>query len=260
MKISAVIIAFNEEDKIANAIKSVLWADEVLLVDGESTDRTREIAEGLGARVVVRPWPGFSAQKQFGVDHAANDRIFSLDADEVVSPDLRREIEAIKTSDDPSEAAGYRIPRLAYYMGRPIRHSGWYPDPQLRLFDRRRGKWKDVLVHESVSVEPGARVERLTGDILHYSMESVAQHHEMIGSRYAPLAARQMFNSGKRTNPLKLAAAGPLAFLSGYVLKAGFLDGMPGFCIARLAAHHGFMKHVLLWELQKADAVTTIQR
>jgi glycosyltransferase involved in cell wall biosynthesis len=250
MKISAVIIAFNEEDKIGDAIRSVDWADEVLVIDSESTDRTREIAEELGARVINRPWPGFSAQKQFGTDNAENDWIFSLDADERVSPELRAEIEKLKGGSTDPAAAGYRIPRLAFYMGRPIRHSGWYPDWQLRLFDRRRGKWKDVLVHESVEMEAGAVVERLKGDILHYSFASPAEHHEMIGKRYAPLAARQMFERGRKTSRFKIATAGPTAFLSSYVLKAGFFDGLPGYCIARFAAHHAFLKHTLLWEIQ----------
>jgi glycosyltransferase involved in cell wall biosynthesis len=250
MKISAVIIAFDEEAKIGDAIRSLNWADEVLVVDGESTDSTKRIAEELGARVVTRAWPGFSAQKQFGTDAAANDWIFSLDADERVSDELRQEILAIKEGDAAPSASGYRIPRLTYYMGRPIRHSGWYPDWQLRLFDRRKGKWKDVLVHESVEMKPGSPVEKLTGNILHYSIDSPAHHHELIGTRYAPLAAQQMYERGRRTNPLKIAFAGPVAFASTYLLKAGFLDGMPGFSIARFAAQHAFLKHIFLRELQ----------
>src|SRR5947208_5213000 len=128
MKISAVIIAGNEEAKIADAVRSVDWADEVLVVDSESTDRTREIAESLGARVIEREWPGFSAQKQFGADSAENDWIFSLDADERVSAGLKAEILAIRDADESADA--YRIPRLAFYLGRPVRHGGWYPDWQ----------------------------------------------------------------------------------------------------------------------------------
>lgn len=250
MKISAVIIAFNEEAKIGDAIRSLDWADEVLIIDGESTDKTKQVAEELGAAVITRPWPGFAAQKQFGADSAANDWIFSLDADERVSQELRGEVLAKKESTNDPTASGYRIPRLTYYMDRPIRHSGWYPDWQLRLFDRRRGRWKDVLIHESVEMDPDAKVEKLPGDIIHYSMDGPAHHHEMIGKRYAPLAARQMFEQGRRTNWRKVATAGPTAFISTYVLKAGFLDGLQGYCIARFAAHHAFLKHLYLWELQ----------
>jgi glycosyltransferase involved in cell wall biosynthesis len=252
VKISAVIIAKNEEDNIADAIGSVSWADEVVVVDSESTDRTREIATDLGARVIVRKWPGFSAQKQFAADSAENDWVFSLDADERVSKPLAEEINRLKQLPEQQLADGYRIPRLSFYMGRPIRHGGWYPDWQLRLFDRRKGRWKDVLIHESVEMAEGARTEKLKADIHHFSVENAEHHHRMIGERYAPLAARQMFERGRRTSPVKTAIAGPVAFLQTYLLKAGFLDGFPGYCIARFAAHHAFLKNILLLEMQRA--------
>ena len=248
MKISAVIIAGNEENNIADAIRSVDWADEILLIDSESTDRTREIAEDLGARVIVRPWPGFAAQKQFGVEAALFDWILSLDADERVSLELRAEIQSVQHAD--SGADGYRLPRLTNYMGRAIRHCGWYPDWQLRFFNRRNGKWKDVLVHESVEMTHGAKIEKLKGNIIHFTANDALHHHEMIGTRYAPLAAQQMFDNGKRTSPLRIVTAGAVAFISTFVLKLGFLDGFPGFCISRFAAHHAFLKHLRLWELQ----------
>lgn len=251
MKISAVIIAGNEEKKIGDAVSSVSWADETLVIDSESTDRTREIAEGLGARVITRPWPGFSAQKQFGVDAAAFDWICSLDADERVSPALADAIAAVRSRPEDTLPAGYRPSRLTFYMGRPIRHSGWYPDRQTRLFDRRRGHWKNVLVHESVQIDEGARVENIEGDIIHYTVDTAREHNNMIGDRYAPLAARQALEAGMTTSLAKVVLAGPSAFLRSYLLKAGFLDGFPGFCLARFAAHHAFMKQLCLWELLK---------
>ena len=253
MKISAVIISKNEENNIADAIRSLAWADEILVVDSESTDRTREIAESLGARVIVREWPGFSAQKQFAADSASYDWIFSLDADERVSDPLKEEILVLKSLSESELADGYRIPRLSYYMGRPVRHGGWYPDRQLRLFDRRKGKWKDVLIHESVEMAPDAKTGRLERDIIHYSVENAAYHHRMIGERYAPLAARQMFERGRRTSPFRTALAGPSAFIQAYFLKLGLLDGFAGFCIARFAAHHAFLKHAILWEIQRGE-------
>ena len=249
MKISAVIITGNEEKKIGDAVRSVGWADEVLVIDSESTDSTRKIAQQLGARVIVRPWPGFAAQKQFGVDQAENDWIFSLDADERVSPELRTEIAAIKQH-DRADADGYRIPRLAYYCGRAVRHCGWYPDWQLRLFDRRKGRWKDVVIHESVEMPPGTRVEKLHGDIIHVTVDSVSEHRQMIDERYAPLGARQMAAAGRRTSALKAAFAGPVAFIQAYILKLGFLDGAAGYNISRLAAYHARLKHRLLLEIQ----------
>lgn len=248
MKISAVIISFNEEKNIESAIRSVDWADEVLVVDSESTDQTREIAGRLGAKVIVRPWPGFAQQKQFATDAAENDWIFSLDADERMTPRLRDEILELERSNDIAD--GYRVRRLSYYMGRPIRHSGWYPDRQLRFFDRRKASWKKQLIHESVVMVSGSATSDLDGDIEHFSVDNAAHHHKMIGERYAPLSAQQMFNSGRRTTPLKVAFVGPAAFLRSFILRLGFLDGLPGFCIARFGAYHAFLKHLLLWELQ----------
>lgn len=246
VKISACLIAFNEEEKIADAINSVKWADEILLVDSESSDRTVEIAENLGAKIITQKWLGFSKQKQLAVDSAEHDWIFSLDADEMVSEKLRDEILRLKTAENLAD--GYRVPRLSFYMNRPIRHGGWYPDWQMRFFNRRKGKWKDVVIHESVEVN--GRVEKLSGDILHYSVEDMAHHHRMIGERYAPLAAEQMFTRGRRTSPVKIATAGLTTFLQTYILKGGFLDGLAGFTIARFAAHHAFLKHMMLWEKQ----------
>ncbi|MEO7538973.1 MAG: glycosyltransferase family 2 protein, partial [Pyrinomonadaceae bacterium] len=220
----------------------------------ESTDTTREIAECLDARVIINPWPGFAKQKQFGVDAASYDWIFSLDADERVSPELRDEISALRELSAGQLPAGYRIPRLSYYMGRPIRHSGWYPDWQLRLFDRRRARWSEALIHESVKITDRSKPGVLAGDIIHYTIDSAEHHNAMIGERYAPLAAHQMFENGTRTSPFRVAAAGPIAFLSTYILKAGFLDGWPGFCIARFAAHHAFMKYLCLWQMQTAKS------
>ena len=252
MKISAVIISYNEEKNIEDAIRSVSWADEVLVVDSESTDRTREIAESLGASVVVNAWPGFSKQKQYAVDHVANDWIFSLDADERVSAELRAEILEIQKGD--SSVDGYKIPRLSYYMGRAIKHGGWYPDLQLRLFDRAKGRWNGRTIHESVQMEAGSIVRNLRSDILHYSVEGAAHHNKMIAERYAPLGAQAMYEAGRKTSHLKAVGSAVFAFVRGYVLKLGFLDGIAGFCIAYFAAHHAFMKHLMLIELRQSRA------
>jgi glycosyltransferase involved in cell wall biosynthesis len=266
VKISAVLITFNEEKNIGRAIESLDWADEILVVDSESVDRTREIAAALGARVLVQSWLGFSRQKQFATDSAAHDWVFSLDADEEVSAKLRDEILRLKnfspvaSSSALTLADGYKIPRLSFYMNRPIRHGGWYPDWQLRFFQRRKGRWKNVLIHESVEMRQDARVEKLRGEIFHYSVQSAAHHQRMIGERYAPLAARQMFEQGKRTNRLKIVFAGYPAFIRAYFLKLGLLDGFPGFCIAYFAAHHAFMKHLLLWEMQQQSSAADDER
>ena len=248
MKISAVIIAFNEEEKIADAIRSVDFADEVLVIDSESTDRTRDISAELGARVIVNPWPGFAKQKQLATDSATFDRILSLDADERVSRELRDEILAISDAD---AADGYKIPRLASYMGREIRHSGWYPDWQLRFFDRRKGLWKDVAIHESVEMRAGATVERLKGHLLHLTIKNQAEHGQMIRTRYAPMSAQAMNDAGKRGSLFKAIVLPPVTFLQTYFLKAGFLDGTAGLRISYYAAYNVYLKHRLLREMQR---------
>jgi len=251
VKISACIITFNEEKNIAAAIESVAWADEILLIDSSSTDRTREIAESHGAKIIIQKWLGFAKQKQFAVDKAEHDWVLSLDADERISSKLQDELQHLKLMSGKDLADGYKLPRLSFYMNRPIRHGSWYPDWQLRFFNRTKGAWKNVLIHESFQMETGARIEKLAGDILHYSIENAAHHHKIIGERYAPLAARQMFERGRQTTALKIMIAGLTTFLQTYILKLGFLDGLPGFCIARFAAHHAFLKHLFLWEMQQ---------
>jgi glycosyltransferase involved in cell wall biosynthesis len=253
MRISATIITFNEESNIKAACESVAWADEIVVVDSNSTDATRELAAASGARVITNTWPGFGAQKQFAVEQARHDWIFSLDADERVSDELKRSIAELRTKPECDLADGYQIARRTYYQKRWIRGGGWYPDRQLRLFNRGRGRWKQRHIHESVAMNPGARVAILHGDLMHYTSPDAAHHHRMIGERYAPLAARQMFEEGRRTSMLGVASAGPVAFIRSLILKGGLRDGFAGFAIASFAAHHAFLKHLMLWEKQTAN-------
>ena len=252
MKISATIITYNEEENIREACESVAWSDEIIVVDSGSTDKTREIAEALGARVVGRQWTGFSVQKQFAAEQTSHEWVFSLDADERVSDELKASIGLLRKTPDDKLADGYRIARRSFYQGRWIKGGGWYPDWQLRLFRKAVGHWEPRLIHESVKLDSVGRVEKLSGDILHYSCKDSAYHHRMIGERYAPLAAQQMLEEGRRTSALKIAAAAPSAFVGSYILKGGFRDGLAGLSIASFAAHHAFLKHIMLWEKQKA--------
>jgi glycosyltransferase involved in cell wall biosynthesis len=251
MKISAVIVTFNEEENIRAACESVGWADEIVVVDSESSDATRDLAADCGARVIVNKWPGFAAQKQLATNAATNDWVFSLDADERVSTELRRAIEQLKNRDESSLADGYRVPRRTFYMNRWIRGGGWYPDYQLRLFNRNHGDWGDRLIHESFQLRPGARIETLSGDLLHYTVRNTTEHEQMIEQRYAPLGARQMYREGKRASGISTAVAGPSAFVRSYILKGGFRDGLAGLTIAKYAARHASLKHRLLRELQE---------
>jgi len=251
MKISATIITFNEAENIRAACESVAWADEIIVVDSGSTDQTCEIAEDCGARVIKREWPGFAAQKQFAVEQTAHEWVFSLDADERVSLELQNEIEALRLTPAKQLADGYLVPRRSSYQGRWIKGGGWYPDRQLRLFKKSHGKWDQRLIHESVKMTAGARIEKLSSDILHYSVTDSSYHHRMIGERYAPLAAQQMLAEGRRTSPIKIATAAPSAFFRSFILKGGFRDGIAGLTIASFAAHNAFLKHVMLWEKQR---------
>lgn len=253
MKVTATIITLNEESNIQAACRSVAWADEIVVVDSQSTDRTREIAASNGAKVITHTWPGFGLQKQFAVDQASHEWIFSLDADERVSDELKDSIATLRSKPVTELADGYLVARRSFYHGRWIRGGGWYPDRQLRLFRKNRGHWKERHIHESVQMDAGTRTENLTGDLLHYTVRDAAYHHKMIGERYAPLAARQMFEDGERTSSLAITVAGPLAFFRSLVLKGGFRDGLAGFSIASFAAHHAFLKHLMLWEMQQQE-------
>jgi glycosyltransferase involved in cell wall biosynthesis len=246
MKISATVITFNEERNIAAALESLSWADEIVVVDSESKDATVEIARRFTDRVFVRPWPGYSAQKNFAADQCRNDWIFNLDADERVSSALARELEQLKSVAEPA-ASGFEMPRLAFYLGRWIRHSGWYPDYKLRLYDRRAGRFMGDFVHESV--RSSGRVDKLGGDIHHYTLRNASEHHLRM-DRYTTLAAQEMFSRGERVSSATLALAPVNTFIRSLVFKRGFLDGIPGLAIACFAAHYVFLKNLKLWEMQ----------
>jgi glycosyltransferase involved in cell wall biosynthesis len=253
LRISATIITFNEARNIRAACESVAWADEIVVVDSESTDNTREIAAACGARVLTHPWPGFAEQKQFAAEATRHDWIFSLDADERLSNELRNSIDELRSVDESQLADGYSIARRAFYMGRWIRGGGWYPDRQLRLYRKSRGYWLGPHIHESVKMDEGARVEVLDGDLLHYTTDNPVEHKRMIEERYAPLGAQKMLEQGKRATSLKVATIGPATFIRSYVLKGGFRDGRAGFEIARMAAYHARLKYELLRELQSHE-------
>ena len=244
--ISATIITHNEAANIARALRSLACADEVLVVDAESTDNTREIAAGLGARVIVHPFEGFAAQKNFASTQATYDWILSLDSDEELDGAAQAAVRRWKQS-EPG-AVGYRWARRAQYLGRWIVHSGWYPDYKLRLFDRRQASWQGAYVHESV-VARGA-VETLAGEILHYTCASLEEHLQRI-EFYTALAAREMFERGEQVSFLRRTLGPPWIFLNTYILRLGLLDGLPGYLIAKMAARYVRRKYTKLQEIQK---------
>ena len=248
MKISATVITLNEEENLAAALESLSWADEIIVVDSQSTDRTVEIASQFTDRIFIRPWPGYSAQKNFAAGQARHDWVFNLDADERVSPELCKEIQDLKSAGEPA-ASGFEMPRRTFYLGRWIKHSGWYPDFKVRLYNRGSGRWRGAYVHESVELD--GQVERLAGPLLHYTVRNSSDHHLRI-DRYTTLAAEDLAAQGKRVTLLSLLVSPFMAFARAYVFRMGFLDGIPGLAIAYFAAQYVFLKGIKLWEKQRA--------
>ena len=248
-KLSVTIITLNEADHIAAAIDSATWADEILVVDSGSTDATVDIARGKGATVLSREWNGWIEQKNFAAGRAAHDWIFSLDADERITPPLAAEIKALLATEPVRR--GYRMPRVTFHLGRWIRTTDFYPDYQTRLYDRRAARWQGKYVHESVSVDGGAG--QLKNEIEHYSFRDLRDQLERINT-YTTLAARQMHESGRRAGVLDLVFHPPAAFLRNYVLRRGVIDGAAGLTISAMNAYSVFLKFAKLRELQKKGA------
>lgn len=238
MKISATIITYNEERNLPRAIESLRCCDEILVVDSGSTDRTVEIAEKFGARVLEANWRGYAGQKNYASDQAAHDWILSIDADEALSEDLEGEIWQLKKNGPELDA--YTFPRLAQYLGKWILYSGWYPDRKIRLFDRRKARWMGEFVHESVISE--GRVGDLEGNLLHYTCGSLSEHLKTM-DRYTTLAAEEVVAQKRHVGYRKLVLDPPWTFFKTYFLQRGFLDGVEGLSIAYMAALYTFLKY-----------------
>ncbi|MEZ5352065.1 MAG: glycosyltransferase family 2 protein [Bryobacteraceae bacterium] len=238
MKISAAIIAQDEERNIARAIESLRCCDEIVVVDSGSTDRTMEIAGKLGARVIEAPWQGYAAQKNYASERASHDWILSIDADESLSEALEAEIWHIKKTGPDCDA--YTMPRLAQYLGKWILHSGWYPDRKVRLFDRRKARWEGDYVHESVHVD--GKVKHLESNLLHFTCDSLSEHLRTM-DRYTTLAAEQLVAQKEETGLARLVVDPLWTFFRTYVVQQGFRDGVEGLCIAYMAAFYNFAKY-----------------
>jgi glycosyltransferase involved in cell wall biosynthesis len=240
------VIALNEADRIEACLRSLAFCDEILVVDAHSTDATREIAASCGARVIERTWPGHVAQKEFAVRAAAHDWVLCVDADERVSDPLRGEIEELREGGFRG-CTGWRMPRLSSYLGRSIRHGTWYPDPQLRLFDRRHGRWTGLDPHDRVELD--GPCGRLRSDLLHAPYRSFEEHLATI-DRYTTTRARELHARGARARLRDLLLRPPWRFFRFYVLTGGFLEGWRGLLMAWLAAHYVRLKYAKLWLLE----------
>ncbi|MDD5543580.1 MAG: glycosyltransferase family 2 protein [Acidobacteriia bacterium] len=249
MRISATIITWNEESNLRRACESLQGvADEVIVVDSESRDRTVEIARQFTPHVYVQPFIDYSKQKNFAASKSTYPWILSLDADECLSDRLRRSILDQKSVPEPPLAA-FRCSRLANYLGGWIHHSGWYPDYKVRLYHRDRARWVGEYVHESLAVD--GPIGKLDGDLLHYTAATVEEHIERL-NRYTTLAARQAAAKGKKFSMWVCTTSPLLSFLKSYVFRLGFLDGWRGLSIASLAAWYIFVREVKLRELNRA--------
>jgi glycosyltransferase involved in cell wall biosynthesis len=238
MRISATIITCNEERNLPRALESHRCCDEILVVDSGSTDRTMEVAQRYGARVLEANWRGYAGQKNYAADQATHDWVLSLDADEALSEDLEGEIWQLKKNGP--EFDSYTMPRLAQYLGKWILYSGWYPDRKIRLFDRRKATWIGEFVHESVRVE--GTVGQLRGNLLHYTCGSLTEHIKTM-DRYTTLAAEELA-AHKRTVGLRHLVVDPAwAFFKTLILQQGFRDGLEGLTIAYMAAMYTYLKY-----------------
>lgn len=247
LPISLVIITLNEEAHIERCIRSAPFVDDVVVVDSFSTDRTVEIAEKCGARVFREKWRGFGPQKAFATEQAKHPWVISLDADEALSSELAAEILERFSSLDPE--AGYLFPRKSYHLGRWIGHGGWYPDYQLRLFNKDRSQWNSAALHEKVEVKRRLKMKQ---DLLHWVFDSLSDQ-VVTNDRYSTLGAQQLAAAGKRFSYFKLFTKPFSKFIETYIFKRGFMDGLPGFIISVGAAYSIFLRFAKLWEMERVQ-------
>lgn len=249
VKISAVIITFNEERNIKRCLQSLDgMVDEILVVDSFSTDDTESLCKPFGVRFIKHPFEGHIQQKSWAAGQASFDYILSLDADEALSEQLKVSITSAKSN---WEADGYSFSRLNNYLGKWIKHCGWYPDIKLRLWDRRKGDWGGDNPHDRVIMQEGSQVKRIGGDLLHYSYHSIQQHLNQINS-FTEIAAKQAIANGKSSSVFKAVFKSFWKFKRDYIFKLGFLDGYYGFVICVLSAYAVFIKYIKIRELKNS--------
>ena len=245
MTIAAVVITKDEEGNIADCLDSVRWADELIVVDAESRDRTVEVARRYTSQVFVRPWAGYGPQKNFGIDQAHTDWILVVDADERVTDQLRQEIQDLLAAEPPPDVGGYEIPRRNFFYGKWIQGGGLFPDYQLRLFRRQAGRYDDVRLHEHLAVR--GRRERLRAPFDHYSMPSVS-HHVRKMMRYTTLGADEKLKRVRHVSGWVIATHHLGTMLKTLFVRGGYRDGVPGLIVAMFAGLHTFVKYAKAWE------------
>lgn len=249
MKLSASIITFNEEKNIGRCLDSLrMIADEIVVVDSFSTDRTRAICEQHGARFIQHAFEGHIQQKNYAIDQATGDWVLSLDADEALSEELITVILKIKSN---PQHKGYSMNRLTNYCGHWVRHCGWYPDTKVRLVKKGSARWTGVNPHDRLDMLHGEKHEHLHGDILHYSYYTVDDHLKQI-EYFGKIASEELYKQGKRAGWLLITGKVVAQFIKSYFIKLGFLDGATGFTISRLSAYATYRKYYKLMELNRS--------
>jgi len=244
--LSVAIITLNEERNIGRCLQSVMGiADDIVVVDSGSTDRTEEICKEFGARFISQPWLGFVETKNFANSQAKYPDILSLDADEALSDKLRESILKIKKEES---SAAYSMNRLTNYCGKWIRHCGWYPDRKTRIFNRDRARWTGMVIHETLTVDQGIEVKHLEGDLFHYSYYSVSGHIAQ-ANRFTDLTAEEANRKGKKAGIAQVVFKPLVRFIRDYFFKLGFLDGYYGFIVCRISAQATFYKYIKLRQL-----------
>ncbi len=250
IKISAVIITYNEEINIGRCLDSLIdTMDEIIVIDSFSTDKTEEICSKYPVKFIKKEWLGYSITKNFGNNLACNDYIFSIDADEALSDELKASILAVKNAETLLDA--YKLTRLTNYCGTWIHHCGWYPDTKLRLWDKSKGQWEGDI-HEDVKLQENSKTAMLNGDLFHYSFHTITQHVKQ-ADKFTDLTAQDAFNKGKRSNLMKILFKPCVKFIRDYIVKLGFLDGYHGYCVCKISAFATFMKYSKLMELQRKE-------
>jgi glycosyltransferase involved in cell wall biosynthesis len=247
LDISAVVITYNEEKNIRRCLKSLAWAEEIVVIDSGSTDATVAIAREYTDRIVSHPFEGYVGQKNFALEQAGREWVLSVDADEVVTPELLARIREVWPG-ERERYSGFTVNRLSRFSGRWIRHCGWYPDRKLRLFRRSKGRWEGQDLHEKVRLD--GPVMDLDADLLHYTYENLSENVRKI-QNYSTIFARAQHDRGRRASLWDLLARPPAKFLKAYLLKGGFLDGRHGLILSLTATFYVFLKYAKLWELQK---------
>lgn len=252
VKLSAVIITFNEEKNIERCLQSLqAVADEIVVVDSFSTDQTEEICKKFNVRFIQHPFEGHVEQKNWAKDQATFDHILSLDADEALDEKL---IASILHTKNNWKHDAFQMNRRTNYCGKWIKHSGWYPDIKVRLFDRRKGKWGGNNPHDKFIPDASIKIQHLKGDLLHYSYYSREEHLIQI-HKFSTIGAQALFKKGVRSSYLKLIIKPIARFIKAYILFKGFLDGSEGFTISRLSAYANFLKYSKLLKLQAGKPI-----